>query len=415
MTTTILNFSQMIQESRTVFLDKYCLENGYFPTELKNLPHRTKEINFLMTRLVDALKGYVPNNIILYGKTGTGKSTVVKSVINQLLIESKEQKSKIDVSYLNCENAKTGTAILKQINQQMQNRLSVSNTNNKTENSFQAYYREFRRLATEYNGIIIIILDEIDKLKDRDFISLISRIKETGELDKNICMLGITNDLFFRDSLDARTKSSLGERSFLFTPYNADQLRDILQTRAAIALLPGVLEDETIPLCAAYAAQEHGDARKAIELLKVAAEVTEITKSKTITEQHVKTAKLIIEETMVLDAITTLPLQSKILLASCVILYKPLKTISSTDIYEVYTELSKEMGTETLTDRRARDILSELDLMGLLHINIVYKGRYGRGREIILKVPTNKIKEYLLNEERFTTIKWGHKNQQKYF
>ncbi len=147
----------------------------------------------------------------------------------------------------------------------------------------------------KYEGILILVLDEMDKLQDPDIMNLFARVKESGLLEQNICILGITNDLKFEENLDSRTKSVLGRTSIIFTPYDANQLRDILYQRAEKAFNLGVLDEAVIPRCAAYAAQEHGDARKAIELLKLAGTIAAKEKSDKVTEEHAKKAHELVE------------------------------------------------------------------------------------------------------------------------
>jgi cell division control protein 6 len=114
--------------------------------------------------------------------------------------------------------------------------------------------------------------------------------------------------------LDPRVKSSLSEEKMVFPPYNAEQLRDILEQRSKLAFDDGILEGSVIPLCAALAAQEHGDARRALDLLRVAAEIAERNHMPVVTESDVIKAKNKIELDCVTEAIRTLPVQSKLVL-----------------------------------------------------------------------------------------------------
>jgi cell division control protein 6 len=97
------------------------------------------------------------------------------------------------------------------------------------------------------------------------------------------------------DHLDPRVKSSLGEEELVFPPYNALQLQDILKERAESAFKEGTLQEGVIAKCAAYAAREHGDARRALDLLRVAGELAERESSKKITLEHIDAANQKIE------------------------------------------------------------------------------------------------------------------------
>jgi hypothetical protein len=77
----------------------------------------------------------------------------------------------------------------------------------------------------------------------------------------------------------------------VFPPYDAPQLCDILKQRADIAFNEGILDEGVIPLCAALAAQEHGDARRALDLLRVSGELADRENAEKVTERHVKMAQ----------------------------------------------------------------------------------------------------------------------------
>ena len=83
----------------------------------------------------------------------------------------------------------------------------------------------------------------------------------------------------FTEFLDPRVKSSLGEENMIFPPYNAGELQDILNQRVGIALKTDTIDEDVVPLCSALAAQEHGDARRALDLLRMSAELAERSKS----------------------------------------------------------------------------------------------------------------------------------------
>jgi len=83
-----------------------------------------------------------------------------------------------------------------------------------------------------------------------------------------------------------------------------------------------------IPLCAAYAAQEHGDARRALDLLRVSGEIAERIKSSKVLEAHVKQAQEKIEIDRIVEVVRTLPSQSKLVLLSVVLLDITVKVIS---------------------------------------------------------------------------------------
>ena len=182
-------------------------------------------------------------------------------------------------------------------------------------------------------------------------------------------------------------------------------MRDILAERAKLAFHDGVLTDGALSLCSALAAAEHGDARRALDLLRVAAEIAEREGAKQITEEHVRLAEKRIEHNRVFEAIKNMPLHSKLVLCSVYLLSKAKVNYAITgDIYEVYRELCNETGISPLTQRRVSTLISELDAMGLLNSRVVSMGRYGRTKKIRLGIGRTVIKEVFQNDERLGSL-----------
>jgi cell division control protein 6 len=239
-----------------------------------------------------------------------------------------------------------------------------------------------------------------------DILYNLSRIN--GDLKKaKVSIIGISNDLTFTDYLDPRVKSSLGEEEIIFPPYNADQLRDILEQRSKMAFKDNTLEQAVIPLCAAFAAQEHGDARKALDLLRVSAELAERLRGTVVREEHVRKAREKIEIDRITEVVRTLPTQSKLVLYSIVLLDRgtPGKELNTGDVYNVYRRLCRMIDADVLTQRRVTDLISELDMLGIVNATVVSKGRYGRTKEISLSVPPESTSKVLMDDYRLKALK----------
>jgi cell division control protein 6 len=255
--------------------------------------------------------------------------------------------------------------------------------------------------------IAVIILDEIDKLVYKsgdDVLYHLSKIND--DLTKaKVSIIGISNDLKFTDFLDPRVKSRLGEEKLVFPPYNAEQLRDILMQRAELAFRDNVVEHGVISLCAALAAQEHGDARRALELLRVAGELAERNNEKKVTEAYVYKAKNKIELDCIAEVVRTLPTQSKLLLFGMILNEEGGRLkLTTGDVYTTYKELCKKTDVSVLTQRRITDLISELDMLGIINARVISKGRYGRTREIQLAVPILEAKRVLEEDDIITEL-----------
>ncbi len=377
------------------------MRSSYMP---EILPHREKEINDLATVLVPALRGETPSNVFIYGKTGTGKTAVAKFVGKELLKKGKETHTNVNFIYINCEIVDTQYRLLQNIANHFINEWNdhIPFTGWPTDE----VYSKVKSMMDKENGVTVIVLDEIDKLKGDEALYNLSRIN--GELENaKVSVIGISNDLKFTEFLDPRVKSSLGEENMVFYPYDAEQLQDILHDRVERALKPGLIDGEVIPLCAALSAQEHGDARRALDLLRVSAEVAERSNSLKITRHHVKTAQNKIEIDRIIEVVRTLPSQSKLIIYSIILLDKQNKKAGRTqamttgEVYEIYKELCKKTRYNCLTQRRTADLISELDMLGIITARVISKGRHGRTREIQMSSSSKDLINVLQEDEMF--------------
>ena len=181
-----------------------------------------------------------------------------------------------------------------------------------------------------------------------------------------LAIIGITNDLSFIDNLDPRVKSSLGEEEMIFPPYNAVQLQDILRARAHLAFEGDVIKEGVIEKCAALAAQEHGDARRALDLLRVAGELAERDAEGTVSTNYVDKAEDKIDLDRVVEIAKTQPRQSQAILWCILNLAEKNKhEIQTGDVFNMYQEVCKQQGLKPLTNRRISDLIAELDMFGI--------------------------------------------------
>ncbi len=386
-------FNSLLRTS-DIFKNKEVLRPSYVPDVL---PHREQQIEELASILVPALKGETPSNVFMYGKTGTGKTAVTKYVGSHLNRKGQELHRPTHFIYINCEIVDTQYRVLQNISNHFIQDWSerVPFTGWPTD---EVYAQLVHRIENS-RGVVVIVLDEVDKLKGDEALYNLSRMNNDLEEAKT-SIIGISNDLKFTEFLDPRVKSSLGEENMIFPPYTADQLDNILSARSKKAFHPNALGDSVTALCSALAAQEHGDARRALDLLRVSAEIADRSGGATIEEQHVRIAVNKIEIDRVKEVIRTLPAQSKLVLTAAVVGNQVFDSAPNTgDVYNVYKQLCKRAGMDVLTQRRITDLISELDMLGIITARIISKGRYGRTKEIQVATSMEKIAEILADDE----------------
>ncbi len=390
-------FEDLIDEGK-IFANREVLRSTFIP---ENLPHRKKQIKGLADTLSPALKGETPSNIVTYGKTGTGKTATVKYVSKELEEMGEKRGSKCTTLYINSEVFDTQYRVFAYLARVFNKQVPMIGW------PTDMVYSEFKTGVDAEDRCVIVILDEVDKLASKGDGALYNLSRINSELNHaKVSMIGISNDLTFTELLDQRVRSSLGEEEIIFPPYNANQLQDILGDRAEIAFNVSAVDDAVIPLCAAFAAQEHGDARRALDLLRASGEIAERTGSEMVTEGHVRLAGKKIEANRIVEVVKTLPLQSKVVLSGVLLLHRERNKsrFSSGEVYNMYRKLCNHLGTEALTQRRVTDFVSELDILGLINAVVVSKGRYGRTKEISLSVPAQSVQPVLFEDYKLKAI-----------
>ena len=349
----------------------------------------------------DSLKDALCSNIFIYGKTGTGKTAVTKYVLSHLERKAKEYGAAVKFCYVNCRMTGSEYRVFASLSQSLG--LSIPFTGLSAGEVFD----RFRNGLENSRIIFIVVLDEIDSLIKERGDSVLYELTRVNESLRNskVAIIGISNDLKLKEFLDPRVFSSLSEEEMVFRPYDAGELRNILLERSKLSFYDGGLSEAALSVCSALAAAEHGDARRALDLLRVAGEVAERKGSSVILEEHVRDAEKNIEHNRVVEALKNLTLHSKLVLLSVYHLNKANNSSANTgEIYDVYNELCGEIGTGLLTQRRLGTLVNELDAMGLLNSKVVSMGRYGRTKKIRLDISRSLIQDVFGSDDRLSRM-----------
>jgi cell division control protein 6 len=382
--------------------DRKTLTIDYVP---ENLPFRDEEARTIAQTLSIVLKGARPYNLLLFGKPGTGKTAVIKNIIKRLQKKAKELEIDVIVPFVNAKTANTAYKVLYEIAEEM--------GINKGEKKQQVYFtglsmgeatdRILDFIQKKKKLHVILVIDEIDSLVDKngdDILYNFTRANERMYEGGFISLIGISNSLTFKDKLDPRVRSSLSEEEMVFNPYTILQLQKILSDRAKLAFNDYAISTAAINLCAAMAGKENGDARKAIDLLRVAAEIAERERASAVQEIHIRQAQEKIEKDTNYEVLRNSTTHTKIVLLAIM----KSKNGNTGEVYETYSSLCKYSEHEPLTQRRITQIVSELDQLGLVITDVVSQGRYGRSQRIKITLPSSTIREALKDDPILTTL-----------
>jgi len=383
---SLSNFFDDYLKKESIFKDKKVLQLNYTPSLIS---HRDDQISQIAHILAPTLKLEKPSNLFIYGKTGTGKTVSIKHITKQMQETALKNNIPLKMVYINCKLKKiadTEYRVLAHLAREFGK--EIPSTGLPTDDVYKIFYSALDKEKLYF----VLILDEIDQLVNKTSDQILYNLTRINEELKNsqISFIGISNDLVFIDNLDPRVRSSLSEEEILFPPYNALQIQSILKERVKEAFKEDSIPSGVIEKCAALAARDHGDARRALELLRVSGELAERDGSSKVELKYLDIAEDKIERDRIKESVVFQPKQFQTVLYSIIKIAEQKKEMIFTgEIYELYSKLCKKIGISPLTQRRVSDILAELDMLGIINAKVISKGRYGRTREISLSLNPN--------------------------
>ena len=369
---------------RSLIVRPELLEVGHVPDQ-NRIIGRDAEMREVASKLEAVIRNEPPSDFIIYGKTGTGKSLVSQSVAVRAQQAATQNGADVGVAYVDCSQHSTETqatsAIGRTLNEEAESGFSIPRVGLSS-----AHYYDYLwdTLDTLYDAAIII-LDEIDQLVNNEdseggVLMQLTRAKESGKIQTDVGVVAISNKINYRKSLNERVKSSLGDDELVFSPYDGTQLQAILEARTD-AFRDGALDSAVIPKTAALAAREHGDARRAIRILRNAGDIATKEEAEKVREDHVDRAQKRAEADRLRELLSGLPPHSKyILLALANLDTKDdsREEFRTTEVYEAYEAICESEASDPLGLDRVRDLLRELSFLEITKSNKTGGGR-GRG------------------------------------
>ncbi|QSG06311.1 orc1/cdc6 family replication initiation protein [Halapricum desulfuricans] len=357
---------------QNIFRNKDALGESYQPDRIEE---RDEEIEEYMDALQPVVDGWEPNNVFLYGNTGVGKTAVTDYLLDRLKRDVADYDD-VDLSVfsVNCKTLNSSYQVaVELVNELRPTGGEISSTGYPQQTVFKKLYEELEAIG----GTILIVLDEIDSIGDRDeLLYELPRARANGKLDSTkVGVIGISNDFKFRDQLDPRVQDTLCERELQFPPYDAPELENILESRAEIAIAEGAIEQGVLNFCAALAARDSGSARQALDLLRLAGEIAENRDADLVERDHVEAARSRLEQERVEEGMRELTTHGRLVLLAVISKAAREKTpCRIREIYEEYATLCDTSGIDPLAQRSVHNHLSDLRMLGILS---AYENRSG--------------------------------------
>ncbi len=356
-----------------IYNKREALKDSYTPEMIVG---RDDELKEYKDSLLPVVQDEEPDNVFLYGKTGVGKTACTNYILSELQNACEEKDITINVVFVNCKSLNTSY----KLGIELVNELSEPDEQMSARGHGEGVvFNNLFNVIDSKGGTTIIVLDEIDSLEKDSLNKLLyrfSRARSTGDLkDAKLGTICISSDLKIRDRLDADVRSTLAEQSIGFNPYNANELIAILEQRADIAFQDGAYEKTVVRQVAAHGAQDGGDARRALDLLRGAGDEARRTNADKITDEHVETARERIRKEQIMNTIKELSEHEKITMyAIATLTAEGNETPRTVDIYKRYTQLC---GQSAVTARSVREYLSDFDDLNITTSHSRYGGTKG--------------------------------------
>lgn len=199
--------------------------------------------------IIDACLRYsktsIPNHLFIFGSRGSGKTLMIR-YLKGLLAE----QTKLRTLYVNCRQYNTSFKILAHLMGVRPRGCSLDEL--------------WLRFCNTHNGRLILILDEVDLLSDKDrnkdLLYLLARSPNS------YMTVLLSNHPRFLSKLDESIRSSLQPEMIHFRNYDAVEIRQILDERARVGLHR--IPESTLPQIAALTTRmTNSDVRVAIKTL----------------------------------------------------------------------------------------------------------------------------------------------------
>lgn len=258
----------MVFEDNKIIKNAQVLAEYFIP---KRVLHRDGQLSTIRDNIKPMLKNRPSRNMMLMGNPGTGKTCISRYVVD----EFKGHSTSTLTSYINCWECASRFKVLYTILQKLGMVLNVHRKGTPTDELLEKLRKKTRE------NPFVIILDEADQLEDDKVLYDLLGLKNT-------CLILIANKPTLLYDIDPRIRSRLASLDNIeFPVYRTSEIVDILKDRREMGLVPGVIENSQLENIAESC---EGDARVAIDVMKIVSEKAERDDLDNIPDEYIEKA-----------------------------------------------------------------------------------------------------------------------------
>ncbi len=363
-------------DAQTVFENKDLVDSSTI-VDQDRIYGRNEQLAAEARAFRDTLDGERPPDLLLYGPSGTGKTLTVKAVASKVKERTQESGIAFDFVAVNFKTMESHTldrAVWK-LGHQTAQKAGVGWDVPRSGVSTDMKYTRLYEIVNEHFDSLVFILDEIDALTGSTgadepaysrLLYSLSRVMSEQHVDTQLSTVVVTNYPKFRENLDSRTDSSYNPNGIHFSDYDANELVEILERRRD-AFRDDALEDGVIEIVAAYGAQNEGDARRAIDLLRDAGEIANRAGDSTVAQDHVRSANQSVMKNRVLEIVGGMSVQKKLSLYAAALVAKENERVApSPVVYDIYKILCEGNNMKMYTQETVNSHINKAETYGVL-------------------------------------------------
>ncbi len=375
--------------SSSVIKDLEKLDFDYVPEELL---HREKPLRML-AQMFKPLLSNIPQNVLIQGPVGTGKTAMTKKFCKRLTEIARKQGKIIEYVHINCRKRSTDAMALLGVLNHFDSRFPDRGF------SVDEMLQVLRKNLERKNAQLLLVLDEADALlkkKDSNLVYDLTRFSDDATTKKTHVSLLLISQKNVLEMLDSSSLSTFKRSNVIkLDKYQRDELADIITQRVKIAFHNGTVDNQCIDLIADIAS-EWGDARFAIELLWKAGIAADNEHTEMVTPEHVRAAKA---ETYSVVTETKLRNLERHQLLTLYAISKRLKKdqtayVNTGEAEETYAVTCEEYNEKPRSHTMFWNYLKQVENAGFINIKKSGKGHLGTTQIISLPdIPAGVVGE----------------------
>jgi cell division control protein 6 len=250
----------MLSWDESLFRNERVFEVDYLP---ETFTHRETQMESLKYALKPAVRGSRPLNVMAQGPPGTGKTTAVHILFDELRAQTDVQAARV-----NCQVNATRYAVFSRLFQGVFDYEPPASGI-----SFKKLFSQVTDRLVENDEVLVVALDDVNYLfyesaASETLYSLLRAHEEQGGARIGVIVVSSDLDLNIIEELDGRVQSVFRPEDVYFPKYDEPEIADILGERVDRGFHDGVVDSQVLDRVAELTADQGGDLRVGIDLLR---------------------------------------------------------------------------------------------------------------------------------------------------